>query len=175
MKYCHFCHLNILLWASMLARCMYDNWRSRARGVAKHKTVILVLGRKHYFVWSPYCVGMPLLLFWTPLLRECLKTCFPESLHMNHLFVWFCLSRTWRAAVLFLGWLRKCDSLPAWESQFGCQRSVGEFLRCEQLDVTLNNVLPALRGDQNFWCQCVISEWLWRDGLEISLGCHWKH
>ena len=34
-------------------------------------------------------------------------------------------------------------------ARFGFRCSVGEFLRCERLDVSWKNVLPALRGDHN--------------------------
>ena len=69
MKYCHFLHLNISICASMLARCMCPNWRSHARGVRKMENVIPMLGGKHIFLWSPCSVGVPLLLFSTPLRR----------------------------------------------------------------------------------------------------------
>ena len=67
------------IWASNLARSICQNWHSRARGVANLEHVIPMLGGKHYFVWSPCCVGMQVSLFSTPLRWTCKKNMIPDK------------------------------------------------------------------------------------------------
>ena len=82
MKYHHFWYVKPIVPAQILAKSICQNWHSRARGVAKIKNVIPMLGGKHYFFWSPCCVGVPVLIFSTPLRRECSKNWFPENFQM---------------------------------------------------------------------------------------------
>ena len=92
--------------------------RSRARGVAKTRNVIPMLGGKHYFLWSPCSVGVRISFFSTPLRWEWSKNCFSENFQMIYL-LFDCLLRTgaaWRCP--FLRWLAKNASGPAWGSYF---------------------------------------------------------
>ena len=82
MKYHHFWYVKPIVPAQFLAKSICQNWHARARGVAKIKNVIPMLGGKHYYVWSPCCVGVPVLIFSTPLRRECSKNWFPEHFQM---------------------------------------------------------------------------------------------
>ena len=120
--------------------------RSRARGVAKTRNVIPMLGGKHYFFWSPCCVGVPILLFSTPLRRECSKTCFPENFQMIYWVFVDLLIMGAACCGTFNVELRKRASHPAWGSHFGFPCSMGELLRCERFNTTCKNVLPTCVG-----------------------------
>ena len=147
MKYCDFWHLNISILASMLARCMCPNWRSHARGVWKMENVIPMLGGKHIFLWSPCSVGVPLLLFSTPLRRECLKNWFPVNLKMVCALFDFMLLMGAARRGTFFDDLQKRVSHPAWGSRSWFHVSTAVLLRCESLVPTCTNVLPTKRGD----------------------------
>ena len=69
----------MILFALVRVKRALQFRRSRVRGVAKPGNVIPMLGRKHFFLWSPCCVRVPILLFSTPLRWECSKTWFSEN------------------------------------------------------------------------------------------------
>ena len=140
----------------MRVKCALQFWRSRARGVAKPGIVIPMLRGKHFFLWSPCCVGVPLLFFSTPLRWECSKTWFPENsqrilqllaCHYSmraslFLLVFKSVIPTQRGNLIFkvilrevnccdadfFAHLQKCDSHPAWGSHFQNEFSRGELL-----------------------------------------------
>ena len=135
MKYCHFWYLICSIWASILAKSIWQNWRSRARGVQKAGIVIPVLGGKHYFVWSPCCVGVLILLFSTPAVRMLEKLVswkLPKDITCFAIFVV-------HARVTFFDWFDNCDSHPAWGSHFQSEFSGGESLRCRNVKISLGN------------------------------------
>ena len=79
-----------------------------------------------FFLCSPCCVGVPILLFSTPLRRDCLKNLFSEHFHIIHLVLYFLLIMAAECGGTFCDELRKCASRPAWGSHFGSRCSVGE-------------------------------------------------
>ena len=88
--------------------CLSMHPRSFSPPMSCETLLFRVFCRQGVILWFPCSVGTPILMFWTPLRRECLKTPFLNiSNGMFHVF-FFCYSPAPRVAALFL---TRCENV----------------------------------------------------------------
>ena len=138
---------------AIVAGCNFLGKRSRARGVEHIKYTIPMLGGNHFFV-IPMFMGTPILMFWTPLRRECLKIRFSEKYQMVSL-TFSSFATHPRAVPQHCFWLvAKTCFPPSVALAFSFHLSIDRLSTAALVCVHFENAVPTLRGVHFFKFTC---------------------